>query len=887
MDSKRICAACQQPLDDLSPRGLCPACLMKAGLGTDVAIDPETRDRPEGGGFVPPPLEEIARLFPQLEVIAFLGKGGMGAVYEARQLALGRRVALKVLPARATAQAGFAERFNREARALARLSHPGIVSVYDFGQADGLPYFLMEYVDGATLRQVTQTRKLAPREALGIVPQICAALQYAHDEGVVHRDIKPENILIDKKGRVKIADFGIAKIIDPETPAVALTGVQDVVGTPHYMAPEQVEHPREVDHRADIFSLGVVFYEMLTGELPLGKFQPPSHRAEMDVRLDEVVMRTLEKEPGRRYQQAGEVRTAVETISNTAAPAGAATPELARPAGARAGWSRRDNWLVAMAVVCAILLPVAVSLPGLWSSLLMPAAIFGIGFALVALARDLWWRQPLSAAKHRRRAWGTMAVVGVVAAVGGLGLLKKFLTPAGPPPTRARGWPLPRQPAGPPYYACLESGRIEVVAVRSLVGTNQSWWAPDGSPSDYGSLIRPLDHGTGGPGLATNQDNVQFLLRADLWFGHQWKEAHFTDLYLDPTLGDGEGRFERLADRGHFAVWGERIAQPASTVTLSLTLATGPWTILSTQIPGVVGWFKSSPGRKYWKWSDEFGDLDVTLEHLHLDPDWVSELVVVDGRRRLYTPRIASTTVRSTDFYGTSMTARFNAIEWEKPLQFQLRTRPFETVEFRNISLVPGRKTQLEIVDRTPPPESQPTRITAALEPVPEPEGVACWRWRVAKPKTSRILFGVEETEVDGLPVSACLAQLRDRPRADGAGPDTNDLVVAVSSPANQIALAIEDPDGDIGRPERDRVRTTIPSETWRLDSCQFRPVTLTDTHYQTLLEGEVRRPLADGKGSSRHMVRFIARLAPSEKVDEVRLLGKSDPVKMVLPLAN
>jgi hypothetical protein len=652
------------------------------------------------------------------------------------------------------------------------------------------------------------------------------------------------------------------------------------------MAPEQVEHPREVDHRADIFSLGVVFYEMLTGELPLGKFQPPSHRAEMDVRLDEVVMRTLEKEPQRRYQQAGEVRTAVETISNTAAPALAATPEPARPAGSRAGWSRRDRWWLALALRCGALLPGAVSLPGPWSGLLILATVFGAGFALVALAKVRLARDPLLAARNRRRFWGATAAIVVLAVGSVLGLLKKSLTPASPS-LPARNWPLPRRPEGPPYFAYLESGRFEVVAVRTLAGTNQSWWSPDGSPSDYGSLIRPLPHGTGRPGLATNQDNVQFLLRSDLRFGEQWKEARFTDLYVDPALGDGEGRFERLADRGHFAVWGERITQPASTVTLSLTLAAGPWTTLSTQTPGVVGWFKSSPGRKYWKWSEEFGHLDVTLEHLHRDPDWVSELVVVDGRRRLYTPSILSTTTRSLDFYGTSMTARFNVIEWEKPLQIQLRTRPYETVEFRNISLVPGRKTQLEIVDRTPLPESQPPRITAALEPVPEPEGALRWRWRVAKPKTSRILYGVEEIEVDGLPVSACLAELRDRQPVDGTGQDTNDLVIAVSPQANQTLLAIEDPDGDLGGAERARARTAIPSETWRLDSCQFRPVTLTDTHYQTLLEAEVRRPSADGKGSSRHLVRFIARLAPSEQAAEVRMLGKSDPVKTVLPVAN
>src|SRR6185437_14628812 len=164
-------------------------------------------------------------------------------------------------------------RFTREARALARLSHPNIVGVYDFGTVPRpfgvvdeksetgkmpvLHYFIMEYVDGPNLRQVEQAGKLTPREALQIIPQICAALQFAHDEGIVHRDIKPENVLIDKKGRVKIADFGLAKILGQDAD-FRLTGARDVMGTPHYMAPEQVEKPQEVDHRADIYSLGVV-----------------------------------------------------------------------------------------------------------------------------------------------------------------------------------------------------------------------------------------------------------------------------------------------------------------------------------------------------------------------------------------------------------------------------------------------------------------------------------------------------------------------------------------------------------------------------------------------------------------------------------------------------
>jgi serine/threonine protein kinase/protocatechuate 3,4-dioxygenase beta subunit len=291
----------------------------------------------------PLPSAEIARRFPQLEILEYLGRGGMGLVYKARQTRLNRLVALKILAPEREQDAQFAERFAREAQALARLNHPNIVTVHDFGEAGGLYYLLMEYVDGVSLRQLLQTKKILPEEVLAIVPKICEALQYAHDQGVVHRDIKPENVLIDKQGRVKIADFGIAKLVGgssasgsvnlpdvvPPTSAAnassplhragkgeSLTQEQ-VIGTPHYMAPEQVAKPQLVDHRADIYSLGVVFYEMLTGELPLGKFPVPSRKVQIDVRLDEVVLRALEKEPERRYQQASQVKTDVETIATT------------------------------------------------------------------------------------------------------------------------------------------------------------------------------------------------------------------------------------------------------------------------------------------------------------------------------------------------------------------------------------------------------------------------------------------------------------------------------------------------------------------------------------------------------------------------------------------
>ena len=257
-----------------------------------------------------PLLEEVAAAFPELEVLEQIGRGGMGVVYKARQKSLNRLVALKLLAPERVQEAQFAERFAKEAHALASLNHPNIVTVHDFGQAGGFYFLLMEFVDGVNLRQAMKAGRFTPEQALAIVPPVCEALQYAHDHGIVHRDIKPENLLLDKEGRVKIADFGIAKILDAD----ATETISQPAGTPRYMAPEQGGGDARVDHRADIYSLGVVLYELLTGELPSAKLEPPSRRVQIDVRLDEVVLRALNEKPEMRWQTASEFQTRVETI---------------------------------------------------------------------------------------------------------------------------------------------------------------------------------------------------------------------------------------------------------------------------------------------------------------------------------------------------------------------------------------------------------------------------------------------------------------------------------------------------------------------------------------------------------------------------------------------
>lgn len=307
--------------------GLDPADLLRQGAAADTFVEGSS-------AFHPPNIEELATLFTQFEILSLIGQGGMGAVYQVRQKDLDRVVALKILPPAIGETAGFSDRFAREAKALARLNHPGIVTIHEFGRSEGFYFILMEFVDGVNLAQLMQSGRIASREALAIVPQICDALQYAHDQGIVHRDIKPENLLLDRLGRVKVADFGIAKIVGPvssggvqasacfhsadpqednlkiELPAYTEAG--KIIGTPQYMAPEQIDHPSDVDHRADIYALGVVFYQMLTGELPGKELQAPSRKVSIDVRLDEMVLRALDSNPERRYKTADEFRTVVE-----------------------------------------------------------------------------------------------------------------------------------------------------------------------------------------------------------------------------------------------------------------------------------------------------------------------------------------------------------------------------------------------------------------------------------------------------------------------------------------------------------------------------------------------------------------------------------------------
>ena len=303
-------------------------------------------DLPENA---PAALAELAALFPELAVEAAIGRGGSGVVYRVRQTKLGRLAALKMLDvALATRDPTFGERFLREGRALAQLDHPGILKVHDFGERGGRFYLLTEFVDGIDLRKLLAMGELAPGEAMRIVPPLCAALQYAHDHGVVHRDVKPENVLIDVDGNVKLADFGLARLVGE----AQLTRQSQVMGTPHYMAPEQFR-AANVDHRADIFALGVVLYELLTGQVPAGDFAPPSQRQGVPRSLDAIVRRALAQDPDRRYQRAEELGRDVRAQAVPAAGGTVAKQELAAPAQPGRGVGR---WLLGSALLQVVLL---------------------------------------------------------------------------------------------------------------------------------------------------------------------------------------------------------------------------------------------------------------------------------------------------------------------------------------------------------------------------------------------------------------------------------------------------------------------------------------------------------------------------------------------------
>ncbi len=274
--------------------------------------------------FDPPALDTLSAGLEQFEIVAFLGRGTLGTVYKARQPKLERAAALKIYPSRVAADAQFARRFDREAQTMARMRHDNIMAIYNFGETlDGAwRYIAMEFVEGDTLERLLLKEDFDEARILRIAVQICNALAYAHARGVIHCDLKPANIMLDTGDAVKIADFGLARIVGDETLNSTLSHDKASIGTCDFVAPEQLDTERVADHRADIYSLGAILYRMLTGTVLRGSWTPPSHRnPRIDPRLDEIVAGAMQVDPAARPASVATVSEALQEILATLAKA--------------------------------------------------------------------------------------------------------------------------------------------------------------------------------------------------------------------------------------------------------------------------------------------------------------------------------------------------------------------------------------------------------------------------------------------------------------------------------------------------------------------------------------------------------------------------------------
>lgn len=262
-----------------------------------------------------PKAPKIERL-GHYEIVEEIGRGGMAVVYKGLQPSLNRTVAIKVLPASFAQDEEFIARFDREAETIARLSHPNIIQIIDRGREEGICYFVMEYVDGLNLDEFLKKKSLTFRQTLDIAIQIGRAIAYAHSKAVVHRDLKPSNILIAGDTlAVKVADFGLVQLAQAAGELTTLTQANIAMGTLEYMAPEQRKDARNVDSRADIFSFGIILYEMFTGQLPVGHFKRPSEiNPGIPQALDEIILRCLKPTADERYQSASQVTQALEDL---------------------------------------------------------------------------------------------------------------------------------------------------------------------------------------------------------------------------------------------------------------------------------------------------------------------------------------------------------------------------------------------------------------------------------------------------------------------------------------------------------------------------------------------------------------------------------------------
>lgn len=243
--------------------------------------------------FQAPSPEYLAELLPQYDIEFFVAQGGMGAVYKGRQIALERDVAIKVLPTEMGKDPQFRESFNAEAKAMARLNHPNLITVFDFGTVEEMPYIVMEFVHGDALHEFAWNHEIKPSQAAAIVKGICDGLTHAHENAIIHRDIKPSNILLTERGEPKIGDFGLAHAVDSETPGL-------MMGTPGYTAPEVYEDPDMAGPLADLYAVGIILHQLLTGIDPAGSYEPPT-QATGNLRLDMIWRKATQVDPAYRY----------------------------------------------------------------------------------------------------------------------------------------------------------------------------------------------------------------------------------------------------------------------------------------------------------------------------------------------------------------------------------------------------------------------------------------------------------------------------------------------------------------------------------------------------------------------------------------------------------
>jgi eukaryotic-like serine/threonine-protein kinase len=339
--SRTTCGTCGYTFEsNRMPGGLCPRCLL---LDFHAGRD-ESPQAADAKGF--PADEELAAELPGFELIAVLGRGGAGVVWSAVERELNRTVAIKVLH-NVSRDLDFVDRFVREARVMAMLNHPNIMSIYSFGRTrSNHCYLVMEMVEGRDLNKLMDQGPLSPSQIAAIAYDVCSALCHAHQQGCVHRDIKPGNILIDSSGRVKVADFGLARMAVTDI-STTLTARGWAVGTPHYIAPEQARGHGLEDQRADIYSVGVMLYQMLTGKLPRGMFQRPSAQRRVDRRYDRIVIKCLQEDPAKRYQSMNQLLTDLQPIREDHDPAFLAHVKAAKLA---TRWKRRSEMAVAVAV---------------------------------------------------------------------------------------------------------------------------------------------------------------------------------------------------------------------------------------------------------------------------------------------------------------------------------------------------------------------------------------------------------------------------------------------------------------------------------------------------------------------------------------------------------